>query len=54
MTSPYQAAAIRAGNWFLKTQVRDEFDANRAATSIVAIWKATGFSGVVTGRRALA
>lgn len=29
MRIEYQEAAIRAGDWFLKTQVNDEFDANR-------------------------
>ena len=29
MTNKYQQAAIRAGDWFLNTQVKDEVDANR-------------------------
>lgn len=29
MTTKYQEAAIRAGEWFLRTQVKDEFDSNR-------------------------
>lgn len=29
MRSKYQKAAIRAGDWFLNTQMKDEFDANR-------------------------